>query len=69
MSRFAHHASRRIAEVESEFAHARYIVVPGAIWVAAMLVAIFSALTDPDAGSQRAAAPVPTEAATVAYGA
>jgi hypothetical protein len=34
-----------------------------------MLVAILSALTFPDSGSQRPAAPGLTEAATVAYGA
>jgi hypothetical protein len=57
------------SEQEFELVSDRCIVVPGVIWAAAMLVAILSALTLPDAGSQRAAAPVLTEAATVAYGA
>jgi hypothetical protein len=69
MNRFPHDAARRAAEVESEFDHARYIVVPGLIWAAAILVAILGALIQPDAGAQRAAGTVPTEAATVAYGA
>lgn len=69
MNRFSHDAVRRAAEVESAFAHARYIVVPGLIWAVAILVAILGTLTQPDAEAERAAGTVPTEAATVAYGA
>jgi hypothetical protein len=40
MSRFAHHTSRRTADVESEFAHARYIVVPALLWALAFVSAV-----------------------------
>ena len=42
---------------------------PGLIWAVAILVAILGTLTQPDAEAERAARTVPTEAATVAYGA
>lgn len=40
MNRFAHHASSRSAEVEAEFAHARYIAVPALLFVLGMVVAL-----------------------------
>ena len=40
MNRTSHHTSRRTAEVESEFAHARYIVVPALIWAVAIVLAV-----------------------------
>lgn len=59
MSRFAHHASRRVAEVESEFVHARYIVVPALLWVVAILaLTIVAAFQEPPAsGSDQTASP------------
>jgi hypothetical protein len=35
MSHFANHTSKRTADIESEFAHARYIVVPALLWALA----------------------------------
>ncbi len=56
------------SEQEFERVADRYIVVPAAIWAAAVLAAILSAWTDADVGSPSAAAPVPTAAAAVAAG-
>lgn len=64
MNRFAHRASRRLAEVESEFAHARRIVAPALLWVATIvLIALAAALQDtPVSGPAQTASP---EAAAV----
>jgi hypothetical protein len=69
MKRLAHQGSSCAVHIEAEFAHARYIVVPGLIWAAAILVAIFGTLAPHDGEAQRAAATPPAEAATVAHGA
>jgi len=39
MSRFAHHASSRSADVKSAFAHARYVAVPALLFVLGLVVA------------------------------
>ena len=69
MSRFAHHTSRRTADVESEFAHARYIVVPALLWALAFGGAVIAgALQDEREGapaqmaSPEAVAVVPLDA-------
>lgn len=44
MTRFAHHASRRFAEVESGFVHTRYIVMPALLWAVAIVAIVAAAV-------------------------
>jgi hypothetical protein len=69
MSRFVHHASSRIAEVESEFVHARYVVVPALLWaVAIVAVVVATVLQDTPATASAQTAP-PAEVSVVPLGA
>ena len=69
MSRFVHHGSRRNAEVESEFVHARYVVVPALLWAAAIVaVVVATALQDTPATAPAQSAP-PEQVAVVPLGA
>lgn len=60
MSRFAHHASRRAAEIESGFAHVRYIVAIALLWAVAIVAAVVATVV------QEAPATTPAESASPA---
>lgn len=59
MNRLAHHGSRHLVDVESDFAHARHIVVPALLWaVAIVAIVVVAALQDlPSSGAEPAALP------------
>ena len=59
MSRYTHRSVRRNAEVESEFAHARYIVVPALVWAAAVVAMVVTAVLEdvPSISPDQVAAP------------
>jgi hypothetical protein len=53
------------SEQEFEMLAERYIVVPGALWGAAMLVAVVAALVQPPAAPAMTAKPVPESAVSI----
>lgn len=69
MSRFAHHASSRFANLGSGFVQARYIVVPALLWALAIGAVVAAAwLPDAPAGAPAQAAS-PEDVALVPLGA
>ncbi len=69
MSSRAHHASRRIAEVESEFVHARDIVVPALLWLVAIVAVVAIAVFQDEPKGAPAQWASPEGAAVVPFGA
>lgn len=69
MSRFAHHASRRAVEIESEFEHARYIAVPALLWAVAVVAAVAAVALQDVPASAPVQAVSPEDVPTVPFGA